>query len=81
MIPLYTSQNGHHKQINKQQVLGRVWTKGNPSALLMGMQTRAATVESNMEMPQKLNMHLPFHPAILVLEIYPKKTKTIIQKT
>ena len=58
-----------------------MWRKGNTFALLVEMQTGAATVESNMEMPQKLNMHLPFHPAILVLEIYPKKTKTIIQKT
>ena len=27
--------------------------KGNPSTLLVGMQTRAATVENNMEFPQK----------------------------
>ena len=32
-IPLYTSENGHHKQINKQ-VLERMWRKGNPSTLL-----------------------------------------------
>ena len=29
-IPLHTSQNGHHKPINKQ-VLERFWRKGNPS--------------------------------------------------
>ena len=46
-------QNGHHKQINKKQVLGRLWRKGNPSALLVGMQTGAATVENSMEFPQK----------------------------
>ena len=28
--------------------------KGNPSALLVGMQTGAATVENNMEFPQKI---------------------------
>ena len=27
--------------------------KGNPSALLVGMQTGEATVENNMEFPQK----------------------------
>ena len=43
-IPLYTSQNGHHKQINKQ-VLEGLWRKGNPSALLVGMQPGADTVE------------------------------------
>ena len=52
-ILLHTSQNGHHKQINKQQVLDRIWRKGNPSTLLVGMQTGAATVENSMEFPQK----------------------------
>ena len=37
---------------NKQQVLARLWRKGNPSALLVGMQTGAATVETSMEFPQ-----------------------------
>ena len=32
-------------------MLERVWRKGNPSALLVGMQTGAATGE--MEFPQK----------------------------
>ena len=52
-IPLHTCQNGHYKQISKQQVLARTWRKGNPSALLVGMQTGEATVENNMEFPQK----------------------------
>ena len=43
-----TGQNGHHKQINKQ-VLARMWRKGNPGALLVGMQTGAATLENCME--------------------------------
>ena len=41
------------KKIHKQQVLARLWRKGNPSALLVGMQTGAATVENSMEFPQK----------------------------
>ena len=47
-------QNDHHKQINNQQVLARLWRKGNPGTLLVGMQTGAATVENNMEFLQKL---------------------------
>ena len=31
-----------------------MWRKGSPHALLVGMQTGAATVESSMEIPQKL---------------------------
>ena len=53
MISLHTSQRGHHKQMNKQQVLVRLWRKGNPSTLLLGMQTGVATVENSMEHPQK----------------------------
>ena len=41
--------------INKSiQVLVRMWIKGNSSALLVGMQTGAATVENSMETPQKI---------------------------
>ena len=47
------SENGHHKQINKQQVLERLWTKGNHSALLVGLQTSVVTVENSVEFPQK----------------------------
>ena len=34
-------------------MLARLWRKGNPSALLVGMQTAVATVENSMEFPQK----------------------------
>ena len=39
--------------INKQQVLLRMWRKGNPFALLVGMQTGIAMVESSVEFHQK----------------------------
>ena len=31
-----------------------MWRKGNPFALLVGMQIGTATVESSMESPQKI---------------------------
>ena len=34
-------------------MLERMERKGNPSAVLVGMQTGAATVENSMEFPQK----------------------------
>ena len=40
------------KQIHKP-MLERMRRKGNPSALLVGMQTGEATVENSMEIPQK----------------------------
>ena len=71
-MPLHTGHSGHHKQISKRQVLARLWRKENPSAMLVGMQTGAATVENSMEFPQNLKMELPFDPAIPLLGLYPK---------
>ena len=58
----------------------RLWRKGNPSTLLVGMQTGAATVENSMEFLRKLNMELPFDPAIPLLGLYPKDPETPVQK-
>ena len=59
-MPVHTSQNDHHKQINKQ-VLARLWSKGNPSTHTIDRNaTGAATVENSMKFPQKLKMELPF---------------------
>ena len=44
-------------------VLVRMWTKGNPIALLVGMQTGAATVESSMEIPQTIKNGSSFWPS------------------
>ena len=38
-------------QVYKQQMLERVWRKGNPLTLLVGMQTSTATMENSMEIP------------------------------
>ena len=40
-----------------------MWRKGNPFALLVGMQTGAATVESSMEIPQKIKNGSIFWPS------------------
>ena len=37
-------------------------------------------MENSMDAPQKLKIELPYDPLILFLGIYPKKTKTLIQK-
>ena len=51
-VPSHTSQSGQHKQIHKQ-VLEKMWRRGNPRTLLVGMQTDTATVENSVEFPQK----------------------------
>ena len=57
-----------------------MWRKGNPSALLVGMQTGVATVENSMEFPQKIKNETAFDLAIPLLELDPKNSETPIQK-
>ena len=57
-----------------------MWRKGKPSALLVGMQTGAATVENSMEFPQKTKNGTAFDLAIPLLGLYPKNPETPIQK-
>ena len=44
------------------------------------MKIGAATVENSMEAPQKLKIELPYDPAVPLLGILLKKTKTLIWK-
>ena len=53
-VPPHTCQNGYPQKIYKQQVLVRRQRKRNPCALLVGMQTGAATVENSMAFPQNI---------------------------
>ena len=51
----HLSQSEWPSSINQPTTsVGRMWTKGNPFALLVGMQIGEATVESSMEISQKL---------------------------
>ena len=61
-------------------MLARTWRKGNPNALLTGMQTGAATVENIWNFLRKLKMELPFEPAISLLGLYAKNPETPMQK-
>ena len=57
-----------------------MWRKGNPSAVLVGMQTGAATVEIVCNFLKKLKMELPFDPATPLLGLYPMDPTTPIKK-
>ena len=61
-------------------MLARMWRKGNSFALLVGMQTGAATVESSMKIPQQIKNGSAFDPTIPLLGIYRKKPETLISK-
>ena len=61
-------------------MLERLWRKGNPSALLVGIQTGVATVENSMEFPQRSKTEMTFDLAIPLLGLYPKNPEPPIQK-
>ena len=44
-------------------MLERVWRKGNPPALLVGMQTSIATMENSMEIPLKIGNRTAIGPS------------------
>ena len=50
-VSLQASQNGCYPKVYQEQMLERVWRKGNPLTLLVGMQTSTATMENSMEIP------------------------------
>ena len=59
-------------------MLARMRRKRIPFALLVGMQTGAATLENSMDIPQKLKKRTTVHPAFALPEIYPKDTGVLI---
>ena len=56
-------------------MLERVWRKGNPLTLLVGMQTSTATMENSVEIPLKTEIELPYDPAIPLLGIHTEETR------
>ena len=61
-------------------MLERMWRNGNPLALLVGMQTGAATLENSVEVLKKLKIELPYDLGIALLGIYPRDTGVLIHR-
>ena len=58
-----------------------MWRKGNPRALLVGVQRLVQPLwKAVWSFLKKLKMELPFGPVVPLLAIYPKNPKTPIQK-
>ena len=55
----------------------RMWRKGNPLTLLVGMQTGAGIWRTVWRFLRKLKIDLPYDPAIALLGIYPKDTDVV----
>ena len=56
-------------------MLERVWRKGNPLTLLVGMQTSTATMENSVRFLKNLEIELPYAPAIPLLGIHTEETR------
>ena len=56
-------------------MLERVQRKRNPLTLLVGMQTRTATMENSVEILKKLEIELPYDPAMPLLGIHTEETR------
>ena len=57
-------------------MLEKVREKGNPLALLVGMQTSAATMDNIMEISlKKKKKNLPYNPAIPLLGIHTEENR------
>ena len=68
-------QKGYHRNIHKQQMLERVWREGNPLTLLVGMRTSTAIMENSVRFLKKLEIELPYDPAIPLLGIHIEETR------
>ena len=55
-------------------MLEKVWRNITLLTLLRGMKIGTTTMENSMEVPQKLNIELPYNSAIPLLGIYMDKT-------
>ena len=56
-------------------MLERVWRKGNPFTLLVGMQTDTTTMENDMEIPLKTTNKTTIRTSIPLLGIYPEEIR------
>ena len=64
------------EQVRRLQMLVRMWRKGNPLALLVGMQTGAAAPEDSVELPQKIKNGTTLRPSNSTAKNLPKGYKS-----
>ena len=75
-VPSHAGQNDSHQKVYKQKMLERMWRKGNPLTLLVGIQTSTATMGRTVGRFLKiLGIELPYDPAIPLLGIHTKETR------
>ena len=71
----HTSQNGCHQKVYKQ-MLEKVWRKGNPLTLLVGIKLVQPLWRTVWIFLKKLEIELPYDPAVPLLGIHTKETRS-----
>jgi len=71
-VASHTSQNGNHQKVYKEWMLERVWIKGNPLTLLVGMQT--STALSTLPHVSNLDWQPVSHMIIYMFQCYSLKS-------
>ena len=56
-------------------MLERVWRNGNLLIVFMTMQTSTAIMDNSVKIPKKLEIELPYDPAIPLLGIHTKEIR------
>ena len=61
-------------------MLARIWRKGNPPTLLVGMRISLTMWKAVWKFLKKLKIEIPFDPGIPLLGIYPKNAGAQFEK-
>ena len=73
-VPSHISQNGCYQKVYKQ-MLERVWRKGNPLTLFWECKLVQLLWRTPWRFLKKVEIELPYNPAIPLLGIHTKKTR------
>ena len=57
-----------------------MWRNGNPLALLVGMQTRAAALENSVEVPQEIKNRITLRPSNNTARNLPRDTGVLMPR-
>ena len=77
-ISPHTGQEWLKSTVQETTGVGEDVEKKEPSFTVSGNANWCGHLQNNMEVPKKLKIALPYNPAIALLGIYPKNTKTLI---
>lgn len=76
---LIVIQDGYHQENRKLTMLTRMWRKQNPYSLLVRVQANSATIEINVEVPQKVKTGAAIRQSFTTHRHIPKWLHALLQ--